>query len=107
MVIFEVRAYHSDSEPGSVGLSLWPSPRECPDARTRISSCLSADLRLSKRYIGPELISVVGACANGATMSTVHYRKFTSDFVHFDEESFQTYRPGTFRHLLEGFTAYK
>ena len=29
------------------------------------------------------------------------------DFVYVDEESFQTYRPGTFRHLLEGFTAYK
>ena len=29
------------------------------------------------------------------------------DFVYVDEESFHTYRPGTFRHLLEGFTAYK
>jgi len=29
------------------------------------------------------------------------------DFVYVDEESFQTYRPSTFRHLLEGFTAYK
>ena len=29
------------------------------------------------------------------------------DFVYVDEESFQTYRPGTFRDLLEGFTAYK
>ena len=29
------------------------------------------------------------------------------DFVYVDEESFQTYRPGTIRHLLEGFTAYK
>lgn len=29
------------------------------------------------------------------------------DFVYVDEESFQTYRPGTFQQLLEGFTAYK
>lgn len=29
------------------------------------------------------------------------------DFVYVDEESFHTYRPSTFRHLLEGFTAYK
>ena len=29
------------------------------------------------------------------------------DFVYVDEESFQTYRPDTFQHLLEGFTAYK
>ena len=29
------------------------------------------------------------------------------DFVYVDEESFETYRPGTFQHLLEGFTAYK
>ena len=29
------------------------------------------------------------------------------DCVYVDEESFQTYRPGTFRELLEGFTAYK
>ena len=29
------------------------------------------------------------------------------DYVYVDEESFQTYRPGTFQQLLEGFTAYK
>lgn len=29
------------------------------------------------------------------------------DFVYVDEKSFQNYRPETFRHLLEGFTAYK
>ena len=29
------------------------------------------------------------------------------DFVYVDEESFQTYRPSTFKQLLDGFAAYK
>ena len=47
------------------------------------------------------------AYLNGVKMSTESTSDVDYDFVYVDQESFDVYRPQTFKQLLDSFTEYK